>query len=387
MMVRPGQWLGILGAGQLGRMFCQAAQSMGYRVMVLDPDDDAPTVDIADAHVCAAYDDASALAEMAQRCLAVSTEFENVPAHSLEILSRRTHVMPGAGPVGVAQDRSAEKRFISSLGVPVAPYIDVTTEADLTNADQGLFPGILKAARLGYDGKGQQTVDSVEEAVDAFNEMGRVPCVLESRLDLAYEISVIMARDTQGNKVFYPLMRNVHHKGILAVSHCDGVTHSIAQEAYSAASKIADGLGYHGVLCVEFFVLRDGSLIANEMAPRPHNSGHLTINACDTSQFEQQVRIMAGLPLGQTRLHSPAVMLNLLGDSWVSEDDAPAIEPDWSAVLNHAGTSLHLYGKREPRIGRKMGHINVVADQFDEAVETANQIVELLGLPERATRS
>jgi len=381
MTVAPGQWLGVLGAGQLGRMFCQSAQAMGYRVLVLAPESEAPAVDLADDHSVAAYDDAQALGEMAKRCLAVTTEFENVPARSLELLSRRTRVTPGARAVCPAQDRSLEKRFIESMGVPVAPYADITQLADIEAAPAHLFPGILKAARLGYDGKGQYRVANRQEASAAFTEAQMVACVLEAKLDLAYELSVVLARNTEGEQVTYPVARNIHHDGILAVTHVDGGVTDLTLAAQQAAIQIAQGLGYHGVLCVEFFVLRDGSLVANEMAPRPHNSGHFTQNACATSQFEQQARVMAGLPLGDTRLLAPSVMLNLLGDTWLSSDDAKPIEPNWSAVLAKPGTSLHLYGKRQARIGRKMGHINITAERFERAVDVANEVIDLLGLP------
>lgn len=385
MIVQPGQWLGILGGGQLGRMFCQSAQALGYRVLVLDPDDQSPAVDIADDHILAAYDDVQGLDELARRCQAISTEFENVPALSLQRLARRSHVMPAAGPVGIAQDRCEEKRFIQSIGVNVAPYAEVRSIEDLQRADKALFPGILKAARLGYDGKGQYRVASLTEAVNAYHNMAGVPCVLEAMLELETELSVVLARDTNGHQVVYPVARNIHHNGILAVTHVDGQVDADTIGACQAAAAIAEGLGYHGVLCVEFFVLSDGSLVVNEMAPRPHNSGHYTQNACVTSQFEQQARVMAGLPLGATRLHSPAVMLNLLGDVWLQGTAGDRVEPDWDAVLAKPGTSLHLYGKREARLGRKMGHINVTAERFADAVETANQIVALLGLPVKAT--
>lgn len=385
MIVQPGQWLGILGGGQLGRMFCQSAQALGYRVLVLDPDAQSPAADIADDHILAAYDDAAGLDALANRCQAISTEFENVPALSLQRLARRSHVMPAAGPVGIAQDRCEEKRFIQSVGVDVAPYAEIRSLQDLEGVDQTLFPGILKAARLGYDGKGQYRVATLAEAIDAFHRMGNVPCVLESKLELQKELSVVLARDTNGHQVVYPVARNIHHNGILAVTHVDGQVDDDTIKACDAARSIAQGLGYHGVLCVEFFVLADGKLVANEMAPRPHNSGHYTQNACVTSQFEQQVRVMAGLPLGQTRLHSPAVMLNLLGDVWLPHGTEERVEPDWSAVLSKPGTALHLYGKREARLGRKMGHINVTAERFEDAVQTANEIVSLLGLPVKAT--
>jgi len=385
MRVMPGQWLGVLGGGQLGRMFCQSAQAMGYRVVVLDPDPEGPASVLADEHICAAYDDEVALTELAKRCQAVTTEFENVPAASLELLSRRLRVAPGAKAVSTAQDRSAEKAFIRAQGVPVAPYADIRTLDDLRGAAANLFPGIIKAARLGYDGKGQHRVANLEQAIEAFLAMGQVPCVLEARLDLARELSVVLARDEQGKCAVYPVARNVHHNGILAVTHVDGCSDEQTLAACAAAKRIADGLGYHGVMCVEFFVLADGSLLANEMAPRPHNSGHFSQNACVTSQFEQQARVMAGLPLGDTRLLCPTVMLNLLGDVWLSSGGTNAVEPDWVSVLALPGTSLHLYGKTEARLGRKMGHINVTGATMPEVLETANQIVAYLGLPVRAT--
>jgi len=384
MNVAPGQWLGVLGAGQLGRMFCQAAQAMGYRVLVLDPEAEAPAIDIADDHLQASYTDEAALDEMAQRCMAVTTEFENVPSVSLEHLSRRIHVMPGARAVAIAQNRCQEKAFITSLGVPVAPYAPIYDAQDFAGLDAALYPGILKVAELGYDGKGQCHVANEQQARAAFAQMQSVPCVLEAKLDLVAELSVLLARDSRGQSVVYPVARNVHHQGILAVTHVDGVSNEMTQTAQQAARQIADGLGYHGVLCVEFFVLQGGRLVVNEIAPRPHNSGHYTQNACVVSQFEQQARVLADLPLGQTRLQEPVVMLNLLGDQWLSGQSGQR-EPDWQAVLAIPGTSLHLYGKRQPRHGRKMGHINVTAPRFEQAVQYANQVVDLLQLPVRAS--
>lgn len=387
MMVVPGQWLGVLGGGQLGRMFCQAAQSMGYRVMVLDPEEESPTAALADAHVISDFDDEQSLAELARNCFAVTTEFENVPASSLEILARRTHVAPGARAVEVVQDRCVEKAFIQAQGVPVAPYVAVQSVADLRHAPTALFPGILKVARLGYDGKGQHRVASCDQAIEAFTGMGGVSCVLEARLNLRAELSVVLARDVDGNSRVFPVARNVHHDGILAVTHVDGQDSALTAAAIRAATLIAEGLGYHGVLCVEFFVLEDNTLLVNEIAPRPHNSGHFTLNACSTSQFEQQARVMAGLPLGDTRLLSPAVMLNLLGDVWLPGFDDAVVEPDWQAVLALPGTSLHLYGKKQARRGRKMGHINVTAADINQAVQVANDVVSLLKLPVPATVS
>jgi len=242
-------------------------------------------------------------------------------------------------------------------------------------------------ARLGYDGKGQHRVATREEAFEAFTSMGEVNCVLEARLDLKAELSVVLARDVNGNSRVFPVARNVHHDGILAVTHVDGQDSALTIAAISAATRIAEGLGYHGVMCVEFFVLKDDVLLVNEVAPRPHNSGHFTLNACSTSQFEQQARVMAGLPLGDTRLLSPAVMLNLLGDVWLPAAGNDVVEPDWQAVLALPGTSLHLYGKKEARRGRKMGHINITAPDIGQAVKIANEIVSLLNLPAPAVVS
>lgn len=380
LIVAPGGWLGLLGGGQLGRMFCHAAQSLGYRVAVLDPAQDCPAGRVADLHICAAYDDAAGLAALADRCTVISTEFENVPADSLRTLARRCRVSPSGDAVAVAQDRIAEKQFIAAQGIAVAPYVAVHGADDLRTAGEHLFPGILKAARLGYDGKGQARVSNREDALAAFEAFGGVPCVLEALLPLDHEISVIIARGFDGANVVFPIARNVHHDGILAVSTV-GEEGSLAlqDQARQAAQAIAQGLDYHGVLCVEFFVLRNGALVVNEMAPRPHNSGHYTLDACVTSQFEQQARVMAGLPLGSTTLLAPAVMLNLLGDSWF-DGDTPR-EPDWVGALAVDCAKLHLYGKEEARRGRKMGHLTVVSHPLAKAQADAASVAQALGLP------
>lgn len=370
-----------MGGGQLGRMFCHAAQAMGFRVVVLDPDADGPTAAVADAHIESSYDDQQGLIKLSQRCRAVTTEFENVPAQSLQLLASSCRVTPGAHAVEIVQDRIAEKSFIESQGVPVAPYIPVRSDADLRAAVAHLFPGILKVARLGYDGKGQARVRNVEQAIEAFSEFGAVPCVLESMLDLKEELSVVMARGLDGECAVFPVARNVHHEGILAVTTVDTQPVAMSAQATEAALAIARGLNYHGVMCVEFFVLQDGRLLVNEIAPRPHNSGHFTMNACVTSQFEQQARVMAGLPLGSTRQLSPVVMLNILGDAWYPDASEVQAEPDWSAVLAVPGASLHLYGKREARRARKMGHVNITGVTLAETIAAANQIVKILRLP------
>jgi 5-(carboxyamino)imidazole ribonucleotide synthase len=381
--IAPGGWLGLLGGGQLGRMFCHAAQSLGYKVAVLDPAADGPAAMVADRHIHAAYDDAAGLAALADLCPAVTTEFENVPAESLRALSARCRVSPAAGAVAIVQDRIAEKTFIAAQGIPVAPHAAIHEEADLTGAPGGLFPGILKVARLGYDAKGQARVRNLEEALAAFVEFRRVPCVLEALLPLDHEISVVLARGFDDKDVAYPIARNVHRDGILAVSTVagDALASPHREAATHAARAIAQGLGYHGVLCVEFFVLQDGRLLVNEIAPRPHNSGHYSIDACVTSQFEQQARVMAGLPLGSSRLMAPAVMLNILGDVWFSGGAAQAREPDWAAALAASDSAkLHLYGKREARRGRKMGHVTIVGETLAQAQADAARVAAALGM-------
>jgi 5-(carboxyamino)imidazole ribonucleotide synthase len=366
-------------------MFCHAAQSLGYRVAVLDPASEGPAASVADMHIQADYDDETALIKLAQRCRAVTTEFENVPAQSLQTLATHCRVTPGSHAVEIVQDRIAEKVFIVSQGVAVAPYAAIQSESDLRAAGAHLFPGILKVARLGYDGKGQARVRSLEEALKAFSECGGVPCVLEAMLDLKEELSVVLARGLDGQCAVFPVARNVHEQGILAVTTVDMQAVAMTARATEAALAIARGLKYEGVLCVEFFVLGDGQLLVNEIAPRPHNSGHFSMNACVTSQFEQQVRVMAGLPLGSTRLLAPVVMLNILGDVWYPGSDDQQAEPDWQDVLAVPGASLHLYGKREARRARKMGHVNCTGTTLAEAVSYANQVVQVLRLPVAAT--
>lgn len=381
-VVYPGQWLGMLGGGQLGRMFCHAAQSMGYKVVVLDPAQDSPAGTVAEKQVFAAYDDVKGLDELAALTRVVTTEFENVPAASLKQLSENCRVSPGAASVAVVQDRIAEKAFIAAQGIPVAPYSEVRSAADLENAGQHLFPGILKAARLGYDGKGQARVANAQDALAAFESFGRVSCVLEAMLPLKEEISVVMARGFDGEVAVFPIGQNTHVNGILATTVVNPglIAENIQQQAKQAAIKIAEGLNYFGVLCIEFFILEDNSLVANEVAPRPHNSGHYTMNACASSQFEQQVRVMAGMPLGSTQLRAPAIMLNILGDSWFHPETGAFAEPAWEKVLALPGVSLHLYGKSEARKGRKMGHVNVVNENFDTALAHARQVSEILNL-------
>ncbi|MBL8380484.1 MAG: 5-(carboxyamino)imidazole ribonucleotide synthase [Burkholderiales bacterium] len=377
-MISPGAWLGLLGGGQLGRMFCMAAQSMGYKVAVLDPGQESPAGTVADLHIRRDYLDTQGLEELARLAGGVTTEFENVPARALEFLASRCQVNPQAESVAIAQDRIREKAFVAGCDVGVAPYAEVRDAGAIASLPADLFPGILKVARLGYDGKGQARVATPAEAAAAFAEFGGVPCVLEKRLDLMCELSVVVARGRDGATAVYPVSENEHKGGILDTTIVPArVSEALTARARAAALTIARRLDYAGVLCVEFFVLRDNTLLVNELAPRPHNSGHYSIDACVTSQFEQQVRVLAGLPLGDTRQHTAAVMINVLGESWHGAD--LSLPPDWSRVLAHDAAKLHLYGKSQARPGRKMGHITVLGASVEEAIVAAAQVRGALG--------
>jgi len=371
-MIAPGASLGLLGGGQLGRMFAMAAQSMGYRVTVLDPGSDSPAGTVADRHLQGDYLDADRLRELATTCAGATTEFENVPAESLRFLAGHCVVSPAAESVAVAQDRIAEKSFLRDNGFPVAPFLVVRELADLDCAEApALVPGILKVSRFGYDGKGQARVRSLEDARAAWTALGGEACVLEQWLPLARELSVVVARGFDGEVRTFPVSENHHQNGILDMSIVPArVPEALAVQARENAVALASRLDYHGVLCVEFFVLADGRLLVNEIAPRPHNSGHYTIDACVTSQFEQQVRVLAGVPLGDTSLHAPVVMVNILGEAWLHA----GAEPDWSIVLAQPRAKLHLYGKHDARAGRKMGHFTVLADTLDDALSLALDI-------------
>ena len=379
----PGETLGLMGGGQLGRMFAQAAATMGYHVAVLEPGATSPAGEVALRQIAARYDDAEGLRTLAQTVRAVTAEFENVPAASLRALADAgLRTTPSADAVAATQNRNVEKAFIERAGVPVAPHARVASEADVAALPAELFPGILKTASLGYDGKGQARVANVEETLEAFRAFGGVECVLEKRLALKLEVSVIVCRGLDGATKTFPVSENVHRNGILAVSVMPArIDDATANRAREYAGRIAEALDYRGVLCVELFILEDGSILANELAPRPHNSGHATIDACVMSQYEAQVRVMAGLPLGSTEQHSASVMLNLLGDLWFDEK-GEAATPDWAKLLSIPGVKLHLYGKAEARPARKMGHVTVVAPTGELAMARAREAARVLGLPE-----
>jgi 5-(carboxyamino)imidazole ribonucleotide synthase len=374
-VILPGSTLGVLGGGQLGRMFTVAARNMGYRVIVMDPDTMSGAGQIADEHIQCSYTDEAALEKMANLCDTITLEFENIPSASVRFLADRTTVYPVVESLEIAQNRDLEKQFAQKAGLQPVPYHAVQSEADLRPAADAIgFPAILKSNTLGYDGKGQYPVNDYDALCEAFDLAGRVECVLEKRVSIACEISSIVARNADCQIQCFPVAENQHRNGILHMSIVPArIDTAIAQQATEYASLLADAMQYVGILAVEFFVTTDGELYFNEMAPRPHNSGHYTKDACVTSQFEQQVRMICGLPPGDTRLLSPVVMVNMLGDLW---------EPDWQAILQHDNIKLHLYGKSEARPGRKMGHFNVLAETVEDALETAEQVFnQLAGKP------
>ena len=377
----PGATLGVMGGGQLGRMFVHAAQQLGYFTAVLDPDPASPAGLVSHHHVHADYLDAHGLSRLADLSAAISTEFENVPARALSQLAAQRFVAPAAEAVAIAQDRAREKQHFARCGVACAPNAVIETAQQLAEVPDALLPGILKTSSLGYDGKGQARVATRGDLAAAWDRLQRVPCVLEQLLPLAFECSVVVARGRDGAMVHLPVQRNLHRAGILAVTEVfeGNVPQALAHDAVRATGAIAEGLDYVGVLCVEFFGLADGSLVVNEMAPRPHNSGHWSLDGSDVSQFELQVRTLAGLPLATPRQHSAAIMLNLLGDLWFRDASREA-PPPWAQVLALPGAHLHLYGKQIARPGRKMGHLTVTAGSAQAARSVALEAAGILGI-------
>jgi 5-(carboxyamino)imidazole ribonucleotide synthase len=364
--VLPGATIGVLGSGQLGRMFAIAARRMGYRVHTFSPDQDTPTGQVADVEVVAPYDDLDAVANFASRVSVVTFEFENVPAPTAQAAARRAPVRPDGAILHTTQQRIREKSFLTRTGLPTTPYREVRSLEDLERAIAELgCPAVLKTAAFGYDGKGQFRIDAPGREAEAWNAIGRQEAVLEAFIDFEREISVVAARGENGQFVHYGAIENQHSRHILDISIAPArVPPEIAREAVEMAHCVLEQLGVVGVLCVEFFVTRAGKLLINELAPRPHNSGHLTVDACVTSQFEQQLRAVCGLQLGSTAMHRPAAMANLLGDLWVNG------EPDWLAACAFPDVKLHLYGKLEPRPGRKMGHLTALNHDSEQAYRT-----------------
>lgn len=361
--ILPGAAVGVLGSGQLGRMFAIAARRMGYRVHTLSPDTDTPTGQVADVEMVADYDDLGAVRQFARGVSVVTFEFENVSAAAAQAAAEFAPVRPGGNVLHVTQHRLREKMFLHDAGLPVTPFRAVRNAQDLAAALRDLgVPGVLKTAGFGYDGKGQTKITSAEDAVEALAAARGAEMVYEAFIDFDREVSVVAARGTDGDFVHWGVIENRHRNHILDVSVTPtDLPPKVLEHAVNIARSVLAKLDVIGVLCVEFFLTKTGDLLINELAPRPHNSGHLTFDASVTSQFEQQLRAVCGLPLGSTRLLRPASMANLLGDLWENG------EPDWAAACGFADVKVHLYGKAEPRPGRKMGHLTALADTPDEA--------------------
>lgn len=370
----PGASIGIVGGGQLGRMLAAEARRMGYRVGVFDPDPESPAALLADRHWCFGFSEQKALAEFADASDIITYEFENVPAESLTFLEARRPVSPSPEILRICQDRLQEKAFLVRQNCPVAPFYPVLRSEDLSEALRVVgAPALLKTARLGYDGKGQAEILTPSNGEDAWRQLGGVPAVLEKKVGLEAELSAIVGRSATGSVAVFPIPRNFHRDGIFDYSIVpSGLSEEIEDAAKEIAVRIASALRLVGVLAVEFFLAEGGRLLVNELAPRPHNSGHFSLEGCVTSQFEQQLRAIAGLPLGDVSLRGPILLRNILGDVW-SEG-----EPDWASLLSLPGLRLHLYGKSRPRTKRKMGHYAVVASAIEDAREIDRQAQEIL---------
>ncbi|MBS1795505.1 MAG: 5-(carboxyamino)imidazole ribonucleotide synthase [Acidobacteria bacterium] len=363
-MVLPNSTIGVFGSGQLGRMFAIEARKMGYRVHTFSPDTDTPTGQVADLETSAAYEDLDAVRKFAQTVDVVTFEFENVPSKTVAAAAEFVAVYPRGEILHTTQNRLREKTFLARNGFPHAPFRHIKIVDDLYRAAREIgLPAVLKTAGFGYDGKGQQKLRALGEIDSAFEKLNGSEAVLEAFVEFEKEVSVVCARDRQGNFTHYGVIENAHENHILDVSFAPAsVPEKVFAEAVEIARRVAETLDYVGTLCVEFFLTKDETLLINELAPRPHNSGHLTFDACVTSQFEQQLRAVCGLPLGATEFYKPSAMANLLGDIWESGP------PDWAAALADPRVKLHLYGKAEPRAGRKMGHLTAVAETAPEAV-------------------
>ena len=371
--VLPGGTLGVLGSGQLGRMFAIAARRLGYRIHVLSPESDTPTGQVADKEILASYQDLKAVEDFAAEVDVVTFEFENVDSQTVEAIERNTQVHPAGRVLHTTQHRLREKNFLQSISVPVTPFAAIRSQEDLENAASTHAPGVLKTAAWGYDGKGQVKVEAPTDAIAAWEQIDRAEAIFEKFVDFNQELSIVAARGQDGECAFYGPMANLHENHILSISVCPGgFSEKVTSEAQEITRAILEALNYVGTLCVEFFLTQDGSLLVNELAPRPHNSGHLTIDGHRTCQFEQQVRAIAGLPLGSPAQIKPAAMVNLLGDVWQNGD------PDWSSALANNNLKLHLYGKREARVGRKMGHINILSDTPESAKQLAVSALQSL---------
>ena len=368
-MIEPDSVLGMLGGGQLGRMFALAAAEMGYKVWVLDPNEQSPAGEVACRHIQAEYDDYEALKEFGNGCAVVTTEFENIPADTLKYLQDFCTVCPNPNAVHVAQNRIREKTFVNDLGIPTSPFIEVNQQEDLDQAGHLNWPCILKTAQFGYDGKGQQVVGDVQAAKLAFKELGENPCILEEKVNLQCEISVVLGRNQSGEVCYFPVARNEHKNGILHISTVPSeVSDELQTYACEIAHRIAEELDYVGIFTVEYFVDQNDQLLVNEIAPRVHNSGHYSMDACHISQFEQQVRVICGWEPADTQNHCAVAMVNILGDAW--KNNRLPVE----TLFNDVNVKVHLYGKSGAKPGRKMGHFNVMSENIADAYKHALQV-------------
>ena len=355
--ILPNSTIGVFGSGQLGRMFAIEARKMGYRVHTFSPLTDTPTGQVADIETCAQYEDIDAVRDFARSVDVVTFEFENVPAATVDAAGEFVAVHPKGEILHTTQNRLREKTFLCDKGFPVTPFRHIRLIDDLYRAAEALgYPTVLKTAGFGYDGKGQAKINESHDIEPAFAAMNGQDAILEAFVEFEKEVSVVCARDQNRNFAHFGVIENEHANHILDISFAPAiVSEKVFAEAVNIAENIADTMGYVGTLCIEFFLTKDEKLLVNELAPRPHNSGHLTFDACVTSQFEQQLRAVCGLPLGSTEFYKPAAMANLLGDIWQNG------EPNWAAALSDPNVKLHLYGKAEPRTGRKMGHLTSIA--------------------------
>lgn len=373
-IILPDSTIGIFGSGQLGRMFAIEARKMGYRVHTFSPDTDTPTGQVADFETTANYEDLDAVKDFARSVDVITYEFENVPSKTIEAASEFTEVHPKGEVLHTTQNRLREKTFLKENSFPVARFRHIKTIDDLYHAVEEIgTPCVLKTAGFGYDGKGQTKIEAIGEIEKAFANLNGNEAVLEAFVKFEKEVSVVCARDRTGNFADYGVIENSHKNHILDISFAPAiVSEKVFREAVEITKAVAEKFDYVGTLCVEFFLTEDEKLIINELAPRPHNSGHLTFDACITSQFEQQLRAVCGLPLGSTEFYRPSAMANLLGDEWTDG------EPDWSEALKIENVKLHLYGKSKARPGRKMGHLSAVAETVEQAIEAVKNAREKL---------
>ena len=364
--ILPGATLGVMGSGQLGRMFAIAARRMGYRVHAFSPDSDTPTGQVADLETTAAYDDEAAVREFAKSVAVLTFEFENVPSQTIEWASAHCPVRPSGNVLHVCQHRLREKEFLAGAGIPVAPFRKIESAAQLVAAAAEIgLPGVLKTAAFGYDGKGQRKLRPGDDLAEAWRPFAGQPAVVEKFITFDREISVIVARGLDGSMTTWPVCENEHANHILDVTLCPArLAAPVAERAAELARSIALALDLTGILAVEMFLMHDGGIVVNELAPRPHNSGHFSFDASVTSQFEQQVRAVCGLPLGSTESLRPSAMANLLGDEW------SAGEPDWAAAAAFPDVKIHLYGKAAAKPGRKMGHLTAFGATVEQAAAT-----------------